>query len=391
LTTHTIPADLQHVRALIDALRSACSDPRKEYRTAAADLYKLLVAPAEAEIAGKKRLVVCPDGPIWDTPFAALIRAPEGKSAPNQTGFLLERFEIDYAYSATGAAAAVSEKANRQRRQPERTILAVANPAFGGEKRFGDDPGPFGKRPIVAPSRPITAPSRPITAPSRPITAPSRPILAPSRPITAPSRELYVPRGGTLAPLPGTLLEARAIQNSFKGSTLLIGADAQEATVKRQAGKYRYLHFATHGFFNDAAPLLSSIVLALPDKATNEDGFLTAREIFGLNLSADMVVMSACNTALGEKRNGEGIIGLTWALFAAGAPSQVVSQWSVNDDSTAQLMTRFYSNLTQKKLRKGASLRQAALSVMRSGGANPESSWSHPYFWAPFVLVGDWR
>ena len=108
------------------------------------------------------------------------------------------------------------------------------------------------------------------------------------------------------------------------------------------------MHFATHGFFNDAAPLLSAIVLALPDKKSGDDGFLTAREIFDLNLNADMVVLSACNTARGEKRNGEGMIGLTWALFAAGAPTQVVSQWSVNDQSTALLMQRFYANLSRK-------------------------------------------
>ena len=115
-----------------------------------------------------------------------------------------------------------------------------------------------------------------------------------------------------------------------------------------------------------------------------------------------MVVLSACNTARGEKRDGEGIIGLTWALFAAGVPAQVVSQWSVNDDSTAQLMTAFYRNLTQKQLPKGEALRLAALSIMKSKAPapaanlkseirNPKPDWSHPYYWAPFVLMGDWR
>jgi CHAT domain-containing protein len=134
--------------------------------------------------------------------------------------------------------------------------------------------------------------------------------------------------------------------------------------------------------------LLSSVVLASPPAGSPEDGFLTAREIFDLDLSAaEMVVLSACNTARGEKRSGEGIVGLTWALFVAGAPTQVLSQWAVDDASTATLMQRFYANLTgQGQTAKGAALRRAALTLLRDGGRH-----RHPYYWAPFVLIGDWR
>src|SRR5205823_2608634 len=131
--------------------------------------------------------------------------------------------------------------------------------------------------------------------------------------------------------------EADALVKLFPDAEVLTGEQAQEATVKRDAGKYRYLHFATHGFVNDGSPLLSSIVLARPDRvaapvsggatnvalpnpaqgpaASQEDGFLTAREVYGMNLSAELTVLSACNTARGENRTGEGVIGLTWALF----------------------------------------------------------------------------
>lgn len=212
----------------------------------------------------------------------------------------------------------------------------------------------------------------------------------------AASREVLIPRGGSLSQLPGTQLEAEAIRTDFKDAKVFTGAAAQEALVKREAGKYRYLHFATHGFFNDAAPLLSAIVLAQPEPGSGEDGFLTAREIFDMDLHAEMAVLSACNTARGEKRSGEGLIGLTWALFAAGVPTQIVSQWSVNDASTALLMKRFYANLTQKRLQKGEALRQAALSLKAEGGAGARgdakaAKWSHPYYWAPFILMGDWR
>jgi CHAT domain-containing protein len=130
--------------------------------------------------------------------------------------------------------------------------------------------------------------------------------------------------------------------------------------------------------------MLSSIVLAEPPGGSDEDGFLTAREIFDLNLKADLVVLSACDTGRGERKSGEGIVGLTWALFVAGAPSQIVSQWAVNDASTAQLMQSFYANLRGGKS-KGDALREAELSLMK------EAAHSHPYYWAPFILIGDWR
>jgi CHAT domain-containing protein len=194
-----------------------------------------------------------------------------------------------------------------------------------------------------------------------------------------------VTRGdGSLQPLPGTKREALALQASVPGAVLRTGINAQETSAKLQAGGFRLLHFATHGLFNDAAPLLSSIVLAQPNASSPDDGFLTAREIFELDLGADMAVLSACNTARGEQRNGEGVIGLTWALFVAGVPSDVVSQWAVNDDSTALLMAEFYRDIARGE-DKSTALRTASLSLLRS------KDHSHPYYWAPFILLGDWR
>jgi CHAT domain-containing protein len=129
---------------------------------------------------------------------------------------------------------------------------------------------------------------------------------------------------------------------------------------------------------------MSAVVLAQPPPGAEEDQFLTAREIFDLKLAADLVVLSACNTARGEKQAGEGIVGLTWALFVAGAPSEVVSQWAVNDASTAELMKRFYAGLKAGKS-KGAALQAAELALLKDG------QHAHPYYWAPFILMGDWR
>lgn len=368
ITEFTVPIQRNALIADIDSLRAACADPRKSYANSARSVYRLLIAPAARPLAGKKHLVLCPDGPLWDVPFATLENL---QGTP-----LLARYDLSYGYSATGVQAALLAHNARTRVKPERTLLVVANPAFGDNTRFGDSPDIPGQRPIEAPSRPLEAPSRPIEAPSRPLDEPSR---TPG----ALFADMFLLRGGGLHALPGTQREADALRQDFPDAMVYTGAQAQEATVKKEAGKYRYLHFATHGFFNDAAPMLSSIVLAQP-KDSSEDGFLTAREIFGLDLNAEMVVLSACNTARGAKRSGEGLVGLTWALFVAGAPSQVLTQWSVDDASTATFMEEFYNGIVQGKSKQTA-LRQAALALSKDG------KHAHPYYWAPFVLLGDWR
>jgi CHAT domain-containing protein len=364
----TIPIERDDLIAQVDALRTACSDPRKAYVERAQAMYRLLIPPAAKQLIGKKHLILCPDGPLWDVPFATLL---DRQGRP-----LLSRYELSYGYSATGMQAALLATNARRRTRATHTLLVMANPAFGDKTRFGDDPNIPGQRPFDAPSRPFDAPSRPFDAPSRPINAPSR---NPG----ALFADVYTLRGGGLYPLPGTQREAEALQKDFPDAAIYTGEQAQEATVKREAGGYRYLHFATHGFFNDAAPMYSSIVLAQP-KEGPEDGFLTAQEIFDLNLNAEMVVLSACNTARGEKRTGEGMVGLTWALFVAGAPSQVLSEWSVDDTSTATFMEQFYGGVVQGKS-KATALRQAALDLMEDG------QHGHPYYWAPFILMGDWR
>lgn len=340
----------------------AVSDPSKPYKASTDALYKDLIAPIESKLRGKKRLIICPDGPLWDVPFAALT---------NRKGFLAQQFEIDYAYSATGLEAALTA---RRLTRPTQQMLVVANPDFGGAKRFGDNPLIPGQRPIEPPSRPIEPPSRPIEPPSRPIEP--------------PSRDLGLGLRGGIVDLPGTQSEADAIRKLYPSASVLTRENAQESSVIKSAGKYRYVHIASHAFFNDASPMLSSIVLATPI-SSNVDGYLTGREILSLNLNADLVVLSACNTARGSKNSGEGIVGLSWALFAAGAPAQIVSQWSVDDKATAILMQNFYRGL-KKGQTKGGALRNASLSLLKSATGR-DAKWKHPYYWAPFILLGDWR
>ncbi len=354
--TYDLAQNMEALAETLDDFRDACSHAEGKYRFKAQSLYTQLIAPANHLLEGKTRLIICPDGPLWDTPFGAL---------RNGDKFLAESYELDFSYSATALQSAVA--ANKGTPNPlNQSLLVFANPDFGGAERF---------RGVGA------AQSRPLTADSRPLTADSRPLIADARALTADSRDIFTREGGIL-PLPGTQREADALKETYPDAEIDTGKAAQEVIAKAQSGNYRYLHFATHGLFSSTNPMLSSVVLAEPPTGSNEDGLLTAREIFDLKLHADLVVLSACNTGRGEKKSGEGVIGLTWALFVAGTPSQVVSQWAVNDSSTAKLMSALYANLKGGKA-KGVALREAELLLMKEK--------PHPYFWAPFVLMGDWR
>jgi CHAT domain-containing protein len=141
------------------------------------------------------------------------------------------------------------------------------------------------------------------------------------------------------------------------------------------------LHFATHGILNNATPMYSHLMLA--PGTTDEDGLLEAWELMQMDLQADLAVLSACETARGKFGAGEGVIGLSWALFVAGVPSTVVSQWKVESAATRDLMIGFHRNLRAANTTKAAALRAAALSVMK------RPTTSHPFYWAGFVLVGD--
>lgn len=237
---------------------------------------------------------------------------------------VLEQYRISYAPSASVLAALRNRAAGRT--TPERTLLAVADPVVSGA--VGEQ------------------------------------------------------RGFAFTRLPQARLEAEALRGLFTGARVLAGAEAGEGAVKREElGGYRYLHFATHGYFDEAYPARSGLVLG---QGGDDDGFLQAREIFGMTLRAEVVTLSACQSGLGRLLEGEGVMGLSRAFLYAGAQSMVVSLWNVNDAATAELMRRFYSHLKGGVARDEA-LRRAKLGLMKG----PNRLWRHPYFWAPFVYSGD--
>ncbi len=188
--------------------------------------------------------------------------------------------------------------------------------------------------------------------------------------------------------LPYTETEAQGIlslvpQESYRTSAF--GFDANyDWITSPNISQYRYVHLATHGFFDNDRPALSSIILSSFDTQGNDrKAFLRFPELFNLNLPAELVVLSACETGLGNDVPGEGLIGMTRGLMYAGALRVSVSLWQVDDKSTAELMQRFYRNLWTSKKSHATSLREAQLSMWKEG--------LPPYDWAAFTLQGEWR
>jgi CHAT domain-containing protein len=161
---------------------------------------------------------------------------------------------------------------------------------------------------------------------------------------------------------------------------------SRETALRADLGEYRLLHFATHGLLNSRHPELSGLVLSLVDpRGQPQDGFLRAQDVYNMRLGADLVVLSACRTALGAEIRGEGLQSLVRSFMYAGAPRVVASLWNVRDDATAELMKRFYTGMIRERLAPAAALRQAQLTM------STDDRWSAPYYWAGFVLQGEWR
>lgn len=304
-----------------------------------AELSRSLLGQAASRL-GARRLLIVGDGALSYLPFAAL-------PAPGGGEPLVARHEIVTAPSASSLLALRRER--RDRRPSPASVAVLADPVFSA----GD--------PRVTPGRS-----------SSPVDL---------RRAAQGSRRL--------APLPSSGEEARAILAlAPPGKTLAaLGFAASRETVLSGAlSHYRILHFATHGRLNTEHPELSGIELSsFDEQGRPREGFLGAHEIYRLHLEADLVVLSACETALGREVRGEGLVGLTRGFFHAGARRVVVSLWPVQDQPTAELMRRFYQALLRDHLSPAAALRRA------QAGLRGEPGWQDPHDWAGFVLQGDWK
>jgi CHAT domain-containing protein len=166
-----------------------------------------------------------------------------------------------------------------------------------------------------------------------------------------------------------------------------IGFDANRSNATSAAiAQYRVVHFATHALLDSKNPELSGLVLSLVDRnGQPQDGFLDLEQIYNLNLPVDLVVLSACDTALGQEVRGEGLIGLARGFMYAGASRVMASLWSVDDEVTSELMARFYRYLEHDKMTPAAALRAAQIDVAK------DKRWNAPYYWAGFQIQGEWK
>ncbi len=336
-------------------------------------LYQSTVAPAASLIAGKRLLVVA-DGALNYVPFESLVTATGGGGDYSTLPYLVKTNEVAYAPSASVVAAIRQQAAGgTSAAANSRGLLLIADPIFDGA-----DPR----------ARILQGAGANVS------TEQSGEMLAVNSAVADLSGASNTTTGSgsnfKLARLNGTRAEAQQIATFARTSgispDIWLDLDASESKVKTtDVSKYRILHVATHGLLNTERPQFTGVVLSLVGNRSG-DGFLRTDEIFNLRLGSPLVMLSACETGLGKERRGEGVIGLTRAFMYAGAPTVGVSLWSVSDKSTADLMTDFYKRLLTKQSPAPASAMRAAQIAMIEG-----KKYSAPFYWAPFILVGDWR
>jgi tetratricopeptide (TPR) repeat protein len=292
----------------------------------AGELHHQLWAPAAPQLEGAARVIIVPDGFLHYLPFEILV--------DGEGGYVAEQVVTSYAPSLTALQLLRAAPAPAAR---PATLFAVADPAFETEGREGSG---------------------------------------------ETAAALRNQRGVHLAPLPGTRDEVDNIRQTMTEAQVLTGRDATEraVTTALDSGRHRYIHLATHGLVPDDLSWLSqpALVLSLADLDAEDDGLLDLGEIADLSLEADVVVLSACQTAIGDEVRGEGLIGLTRAFMTAGSPRVVASLWSVPDDATAELMTEFYRQLQQ----------QDAADALATARRATMANHPHPYHWAGFVITG---
>ncbi len=351
------------------------------FAAAAHTLYQSIAAPAAATFSGKRLLVVA-DGALNYIPFEALVSA-EGVDYAT-LAYLIKTNEIIYAPSASVVAAVRQQAGGAAAANAARGMLLVADPVF--------DAGDPRARPVPKGNAGSDNNSNSSGGATDARGLALGGALADFAPSTAGNAPANANGGGLrLARLNGTRAEAQQIAQLARAAGLSpdvwLDLDADEA--KLRAGdmtKYRVLHVATHGLLDTTRPQFTGVVLSLVGNR-DADGFLRTDEVFGLRLGTPLVMLSACETGLGKEKRGEGVIGLTRAFMYAGAPTVGVSLWSVADRSTAELMSAFYQRLLARSspATPAAALR-AAQRQMIDG-----RKFSAPFYWAPFVLVGDWR
>ncbi len=309
-----------------------------------------------------ENVVIIPDGLLSFIPFEALLAKAHTTNLSDYSTypFLVNEYNISYSYSANLLYITLPKESSPNVEVTDIKDWLAFAPVFSDESTGG-------------------------------LTLRTRNML---RQISAFQKDTLNTRGrlfngAQITPLPGTEEEVKKIFKEFDSKGFLaqvqLNKNANEEFIKSgNLQDYKYLHIATHGFVNADKPELSGILLA-QDSLSKEDGILFSGEIYNLQMNADLVVLSACETGLGKYSKGEGIIGLSRALLYAGSKNIIVSLWKVADNSTSILMTDFYDNLLKQKGRERSfsmAISEAKRKMIHS------KKYAHPFYWSPFVLVG---
>jgi CHAT domain-containing protein len=326
-----------------------------QYWKEAGLLSQMLLGPVAAEL-GNKRLLIVADGALQYLPFEAL---PTPALASGLTPLVVNHEIVNLPSASTLAAI---RRGGMKSRSAGKLVVVMADPVFAR-----DDPRLSAKQSL------------------------STSIVTPSMAADSPTGNTY--HSGevtTFSRLSGTRQEAEAIMAITPAGTgtMVTDFDACRSTaLSGQLGQYQIVHLATHGIIDTEHPELSGIMLStLSSTGESQNGFLQLHDVYNLDLSGTyLVVLSACRTGLGKEVNGEGLVGLTRGFMYAGARSVVASLWKVDDRATAALMRHFYKAMLVEHLPPAAALRKAKQSMWQ------EERWHAPYFWAAFVLQGEYR
>jgi CHAT domain-containing protein/tetratricopeptide (TPR) repeat protein len=337
--------------------KARIAEADQQFQRAASELSRMILAPAASQL-GAKRLVVVADGALQYVPFAALSLVG---SLPNYKPLILDREVVSL---PSASALAVQRQTLANRKPMPKAVAVIADPVFStNDARFK------GRRSAVPENK------------TRMAMGDETRIL--EHTADSSTGQLAIQR------LPFTRDEAVQIVAVAPAGSSLRALDfrANRAiAMSGELGKYRYVHFATHGYLDTVRPGLSAIVLSLVDeKGQPQDGFLRTHDVYNLKLPAELVVLSACETGLGKNVKGEGLVGLTRGFMYAGARRVIVSLWNVNDKATADLMRELYRGMLRSNKTPAASLREAQIQMFR------QEQWRSPYYWAAFVIQGEWN
>ena len=330
------------------------SNPFLQHVIKSKEVFNLILKPCIKELNKGDHLIIVADDILNFLPFESLVINNSGNE--EEPGYLIEDYVVSYSPSSTSLA--FFQNPSSGRNQNNSDFLAFADPVFSGASEKSE-------------MRSVSMWFR-------------KAELSEEQKQDEGIFDRNKSTGLQVNTLPYSRTEVQQISKLFPPghSKLYFGSAANEQNVKTESlDQYKYLHFATHGLIEEDKPFRSGILLSTGEGS--EDGILQVNEILNLKLNADMVVLSACQTARGKLFHGEGIVGLSRSFFYSGASSVLVSLWNINDRSTAKLMTQFYTNLIQNN-NKAYSLQQAKLSMIKSSNA-----YRHPYYWAPYILIGN--